>query len=409
MKEINKKINKDRTILHCDLNNFFASCECILNPELKDVPMAVAGYEETRTGIILAKNNIAKKYNIKTAETIWQAKKKCPSLVIVHPHMELYKEYSEKVKKLYYEYTDLVEPFGIDECYLDVTNSKKLFGDGEKIADILRERVKKEFGLTISVGVSFNKVFAKLGSDYKKPDAVTVISKENFREFLYNIPIENLFFVGKETKKVLNKMCLDTIGKVANEKRELLTMALGKIGGTIWDYSNGIDESEVSNFLDKKTPKSIGNGKTFEKDLEDIVLLKSEVMLLCEEISERLRNIDRKCTVVSVTFKSPDLKTKAKQTTLSSSTCNASDIYSAAVEIIEKNFYNFGPVRATTITVRGIVFDDGCEQISMFMSEEEKKKDRKLIEDTMYNIKNKYGFNSISYGISGIRRKGKHS
>ncbi len=405
LNEKNKKSEKERTILHCDLNNFFASCECMLNPELKDVPMAVAGYEESRTGIILAKNNLAKKYNVKTAETIWQAKKKCPSLVIVHPHMELYKEYSKKVKNIYYEYTDLVEPFGIDECYLDVTNSKKLFGDGEKIANILRERIKNELGLTISVGVSFNKVFAKLGSDYKKPDAVTVISRENFKEFLNDMPIGNLFFVGKETEKTLNKMCLDTIGKVAREKRELLVFALGKLGGTIWDYSNGLDDSEVSNFLDVKIPKSVGNGKTFEKDIDDIFLLQSEIMLLCEEIAERLRKIDRKCSVVSVNLKAPDLKTKIKQTTLSSSTCNASDIYNEAVGIIKNNFYDFGPVRAATVTVRGLVFDDGCEQISMFFNEEEKKKDKKLIEDAMYNIKNKYGFDAISYGITGIRKK----
>ncbi len=405
LEKTNKKINTKRTILHCDLNNFFASCECMLNPELKDVPMAVAGYEESRTGIILAKNNLAKKYNIKTAETIWQARKKCPNLVIVHPHMELYKEYSKKVKNIYYEYTDLVEPFGIDECYLDVTNSKKLFGDGEKIAEILRTRIKKEFGLTISVGVSFNKVFAKLGSDYKKPDAITVISEDNFREFLKDMPIGNLFFVGKETEKTLNKMCLDTIGKVANEKRELLVMALGKLGGTIWDYSNGFDDSEVANFLDVKMPKSVGNGKTFENDIEDIVALQSEIMLLCEEIAERLRKIERKCSVVAVTLKAPDLKTKVRQVTLSLATCNASDIYNEAVRIIKNSFSDFGPVRAATVTVRGIVFDDGCEQISMFFNEEEKKKDKKLIEDTMFNIKEKYGFDSISYGISSVRRK----
>jgi len=397
----------ERTILHCDLNNFFASCECMLNPELKDVPMAVAGYEESRTGIILAKNNLAKSYNVKTAETIWQAKKKCPSLVIVHPNMSVYKEYSKKVKDIYYEYTDLVESFGIDECYLDVTNSKKLFGDGEKIANILRKRIKEETGLTISVGVSFNKAFAKLGSDYKKPDAVTVISKENFRSFLYNIPIGNLFLVGKETEKVLNKMCLDTIGKVSNERRELLVAALGKLGGTIWDYSNGLDDSEVSNFLDVKIPKSVGNGKTFEKDITDVLLLQSEIMFLCEEIAERLRKINKNCTVVSVNLKAPDLKKKVKQITLENSTHNAFDIYKAAIGIIKNYFYDFGPVRAATVTVRGIVSCDTGEQISMFFMEEEKKKDTKAIEDAMFSLKNKYGFDSISYGVAGIRQKNK--
>ncbi len=406
-REVKTFMENERTILHCDLNNFYASCECILNPELKNVPMAVAGYEESRTGIILAKNNIAKKYNIKTAETIWQAKKKCPSLVIVHPHMAVYKEYSKKVKEIYYQYTDLVESFGIDECYLDVTNSRKLFGSGEEIAETLRKRIKKELGLTISVGVSFNKAFAKLGSDYKKPDAVTVISRENFRSFLFDIPIGNLFLVGNETEKTLKKMCLDTIGKVADERRELLVAALGKMGGTIWDYANGLDDSEVANFLEEKIPKSIGNGKTFEKDISDVMVLKSEIMILCEEIAERLRKINKKCTVVAVCLKAPDLKTKVKQTTLSYSTYNVSDIYREATELILKYFSFFGPVRAATVTVRGIVSDDRCEQISMFVSEEEKKKDTKLIEDAMFKIKNKFGADSISYGISGIRHKNK--
>ncbi len=398
-------LEKTRTILHCDLNNFFASCECKLNPDLKNIPMAVGGYEESRTGIILAKNNIAKKYNIKTAETIWQAKKKCPSLVIVHPHMEVYKEYSKKVRSIYYEYTDLVEPFGIDECYLDVTKSEKLFGDGEKIANILRNRIKNELDLTISVGVSFNKAFAKLGSDYKKPDAVTVISKENFKEFLKDIPIGNLFFVGKETEKTLQKMCLDTIGKVALEKRTLLTNALGKLGGTIWDYANGLDDSEVANYLDVRIPKSVGNGKTFDHDLNDILSLQAEIMFLCEEIAERLRRLDRRCTVISVNLKRPDLKTKIKQTTLNTPTYHASDIYKEAMDIIKRSFYDFGPVRAATVTARNLVSKDSGEQISMFVTEEEKKRDTELIENAMYTIKNKFGFDSISYGVSGIRGK----
>jgi DNA polymerase-4 len=367
--------------------------------------MAVAGYEESRTGIILAKNELAKKYNVKTAETIWQAKKKCPGLVIVHPHHELYVEYSKKVKSIYYEYTDLVESFGIDECYLDVTASKNLFGDGLKIANILRERIKKELGLTISVGVSFNKAFAKLGSDYKKPDAVTVISEDNFKEFVRDIPIGNLFFVGKEAEKKLYTMCLDTIGKVAEEKRELLVSALGKVGGIIWDYANGLDDSEVANYLDVHTPKSVGNGKTFEKDISELLFLQSEVMFLCEEIAQRLRKADRKCTVVSVKLKSPDLKVKERQTTLKNATYLASDIYSEAIRLIKSSFFDFGPVRAATVTAKNLTDDDTGEQISMFQKEEEKKEDMNKIEDAMFDIKKKYGFDAISYGISGIRKK----
>ena len=212
----------DRTILHCDCNGFYASCECAKNPQLKNVPMAVGGSVEARHGIILAKNELAKKYNVKTAETIWQAKKKCPDLVIVSPHYELYEEYSKRVNDIYKEYTDLVEPFGIDESWLDVTGSRALFGDGEKIANILRERIKAELGITISVGVSFNKVFAKLGSDYKKPDATTIITRENFKEIIYPLPVTDLLFAGKKTAVQLEKLKIKTIGDLACTDKEKL-------------------------------------------------------------------------------------------------------------------------------------------------------------------------------------------
>lgn len=194
----------DRVIFHCDLNCFYASVELLSHPELREVPMAVAGDPASRHGIILAKNEPAKQCGVKTAETIWQAKKKCPNLVLLPAHHKLYREYSNKVNAIYDEYTDLAESFGIDESWLDVTNTLHLFGgDAKALANAIRQRVKRELGLTLSVGVSFNKVFAKLGSDYKKPDATTVISRENWRSIVWPLPVGDLLYVGGAVQKLL--------------------------------------------------------------------------------------------------------------------------------------------------------------------------------------------------------------
>ena len=205
----------DRVILHCDLNCFYASVELLSHPDLRDVPMAVCGDPNSRHGIILAKNEPAKKFGIQTAETIWQAKKKCPDLVLLPPHHDLYREYSRKVNAIYDEYTDLVEPFGIDESWLDVTHTLHLFGgDARALADALRERMKRQLGLTLSVGVSFNKVFAKLGSDYKKPDATTVISRENWKELVWPLQVGDLLYVGGAARKLLKQYGITTIGQL---------------------------------------------------------------------------------------------------------------------------------------------------------------------------------------------------
>ena len=212
----------ERTILHCDCNSFFASVETALNPKLKNVPMAVAGDSETRHGIILAKNELAKKFGIVTAEPVMRARNKCPSLITVPPHHEVYSEYSKRVNAIYLEYTDLAEKFGIDETWLDVTGCKGLFGSGIEIAETLRQRVKNEIGITISIGVSFNKIFAKLGSDYKKPDAITVIPKENFKKIVFPLPVESLLFVGGKTVEALKKMYIKTIGDLARTDVRIL-------------------------------------------------------------------------------------------------------------------------------------------------------------------------------------------
>ncbi|MBR1454554.1 MAG: DNA polymerase IV [Lachnospiraceae bacterium] len=232
----------DRAILHCDMNNFYASVECMLDPSIRNMPVAVCGSAEERRGIVLAKNYFAKDFGVKTGDAIWQAKKKCPNLVVVDkPHFDEYSKYSRLARNLYREYTDLVEPMGLDECWLDVTASTRLFGKPKKIADELRERGKKEFNLTISVGVSFNKTFAKLGSDLKKPDATTVISRENFKDVVWPLPVSSLIGIGRKTTEKLKQVFIYTVGDLARTKKERLKALFGKNGIALYNCANGLE------------------------------------------------------------------------------------------------------------------------------------------------------------------------
>ena len=383
----------DRVILHCDCNGFFASVECALNPELKDVPMAVGGDQEARHGIILAKNELAKKYNIQTAETIYSAKKKCPNLVIVPPHHDLYEEYSQRVNAIYAEYTDLVEKFGIDESWLDVTGSQKLFGSGKEIADTLRKRVREEIGITISVGVSFNKVFAKLGSDYKKPDATTVISRENFKEVVYPLSVKDLLFVGKRTAETLSKMRINTIGDLANADENILCKLLGKQGETIYRYARGEDNSPVDPHSNDEV-KSVGNGMTFRRDLYGERDIFCGITHLSESIAARMRRKGVKCTVVQVTIKNPDLVSIQRQGKLDHPTNLAKEIAQKAMELVRRNWNMSSPIRMLTVTGGGIVCEDGQCQLSFFEETVQDPKQEKL-EKALDSIRSKYGKDAV--------------
>ena len=382
----------DRVILHCDCNSFFASVECALNPSLADVPMAVGGSVEARHGIILAKNELAKEYNIQTAETIYSAKKKCPELVIVPPHHDLYEKYSERVNKIYSEYTDMVERFGIDESWLDVTGSQRLFGSGEEIANTLRKRVYEEVGITISVGVSFNKVFAKLGSDYKKPDATTVISKENFKDIVYPLSVGDLLFVGRKTREVLSKLNIKTIGDLAQSDVERLNKLLGKQGEMIYRYARGEDNSPVDPHSHDEV-KSVGNGMTFKRDLRGEKDILCGIAHLSESIAVRMRSKGVKCTVVQVTIKDPDLISIQRQEKLSSPTNLAKDITEKAMEIIKRSWNMNKPIRMLTVTGNGIIPEDSAQQISFF--DEEKNPKQENLEKALDKIREKYGKDAV--------------
>ncbi len=354
---------KVRSILHCDLNSFFASVECIKKPELKKVPMAVCGDPKMRHGIILAKNDIAKAYGIYTPETVYSALKKCPKLVLVKSHHEEYEKYSKLVNKIYLKYTDRVEPFSIDESFLDVTESIALFGNPYEIAFKIKEEVKHTLGLTISVGVSFNKSLAKLGSDLKKPDAITVISYENFRNIIYPLPVNSLIFCGKASNSILNKMRIYTIGDLANYDKEKIVKKLGKSGILLYNYANGIDNEEVARYDKKYMQKSFSKGITFSKDLNDEIKLKRQITYLTYDISKSLRENNFKCSIVSISLKDKDFHVINRQKRIKY-TDLFKDILYAIFELFDNNYIKGTLIRAITVAISGFDSEYEYRQIS---------------------------------------------
>jgi DNA polymerase-4 len=307
----------DRHIFHADCNSFYASVEETFRPELSRVPMAAAGDPESRHGIILAKNELAKKFKISTAETVWSAKRKCPELILVPPRHKTYSEFCERVNWAYEQYTPLVERFGIDESFLDVTGCLSSFGgDVMKCANEIRERVKREIDITISIGVSWNKIFAKLGSDYKKPNAVTEISRENWKEIVFPLPAGDLFFVGKKTAEALAKFGVKTIGELANFDRDLLVQRFGKSGEQLYINANGLDTSPVAAAGANELIKSVGNGYTFKRDLVSENDVRTAVAYLSDRVATRLRKHGFKCRVVQVAIKDTNLQSITRQMTI---------------------------------------------------------------------------------------------
>lgn len=389
----------ERVILHCDCNCFFASVEAALNPELDKVPFAVCGDPQFRRGIVLAKNEKAKKYGVQTAEPIWQAKQKCPTLVTVEPHYKSYKEFSEKIFNIYCRYTDLVEPFGIDECWLDVSGSLKLFGSGKEIADELRQVIKKEVGVTISVGVSYNKIFAKMGSDYKKPDATTEITEHNFKELLYPLPAGDMFTVGKKTAERLRGVGIVTIGDIARTQVCVLERLLGETGKKLWQYVNGYDYSRVLRFDYREAYKSIGNGLTFKRDLINKEDVRTCVFFLCDKVAARLRKNSAECSAVQVNIKDTKLNTVTRSAQLPSPTDLSYDLRKAALEIIENSVdVEQKPIRSITVTGTKLLYgEDVCEQISFFDIDyyQRRYKAHKL-ECAEDKIKERYGVKTVT-------------
>ena len=336
----------DRVILHSDFNNFFASVECLYNPTLRDKPMAVGGDPEQRHGIVLAKNYIAKKYGVQTGEALWQARQKCPNIIFVPPHYDKYMRFSKIANEIYSEYTDQIESFGIDENWLDVTGSQKLFGGGKQIADQIRNRVKNELGITDSIGVRFNKIFAKLGSDMKKPDATTVINLDNFREQVWCLPVSDLLYVGHATLKKLRQVGILTIGDLAKIDVKYLQHWFGKNGTMLWQFANGLDISPVSNIGAKSLIKSVGNSTTTPRDLicdEDV---KITIYALAESVAARLREYGFICRTVQVSIRDNNLMCIERQIKLNEPCSISTVIADAAYKLFKQNTFGTYSVRS---------------------------------------------------------------
>ena len=355
-----------RSILHVDMNNFYASVECMLNPDLRGKPVAVCGSIEDRHGIVLAKNYEAKAYGIKTAEPVAQAKKKCGSLVIVPPHFEEYIKYSNLAREIYSEYTDLIEPFGIDECWLDITGTRRLFGEPEEVAHKIRRTIKKELELTVSVGVSFNKVFAKLGSDMKKPDAVTVIHEDGFKDEIWDLPAGDMLGVGPRTADLLAKYSVNTIGELAKSRPEWISHLLGKNGLAAWRYANGHDCSPVLQKDFVIPAKSVGHGITTASDIANNEQAFAVLLELAQDIGHRLR-VQKKCASgVAVAVRNNQLDVKQWQAPLPIPTQSPTIIASGAYALFSSHYSWDYPIRALTITAINLTEQDEPRQTDFF-------------------------------------------
>ncbi len=392
-------MKRERVILHSDLNNFFASVEMALNPILRGKPLIVCGDPKERKGVVLAKNEEAKAFGIKTAETVYSALRKCPNLQMVGSHFREYKRYSKKVVEIYSRFTDVIEECSIDECSLDMTASTKLFGSGREIAEKIRLAVKEELGLTVSVGVSFNKVFAKLASELKKPDAVTEITRENYQTIVWRLPITELLFVGKSTAESLYKMGVRTIGDLAKADESLLVQRLGKRGAQLRIYARGEDEAPVKGEKDKEDVKSIGNSTTLPQDIYDREEVKRWFYALAESVSARLRMADvGRANTVHIVVRTPELKDTTCQTKVSP-TALCGDIAKAAYDLYCKHFPVGYRVRMLGVTVSG--FDYHIEQLSFeeMLGEGRAYEKRERAEGAIAKLREKYGYASVQRGV----------
>lgn len=377
----------EREILHVDCNKFYASVECYLHPQLRDKPVAVGGSEQSRHGIILTKNEIASKYGLVVGEPLWKARQKCPDLIIVPPNFPVYIEFSGKVRKILEDYTDLIEPFGLDESWIDVT------GDWEKsgytIAQEIRQRVKEEVGITVSIGLSFNKIFAKLGSDYKKPDAVTVISRDNYKDIVWNLPCSDLLMIGRATTKKLNYYGIYTIGDVAMADDRFMKNLLGKNGQMLQRFARGQDTSPVRHMSLSRDIKSIGNSTTTPRDLKNDEDVKIIFTVLAESVSRRMRKHGVKGVTLTISVRDCKLNTFTRQCTMQAPTNVSAELIKNAMALFSANYNWENPIRSLGLSVTDFDFD-GILQYDISGSVEKREKLERL-ETAVDKLKDRYG------------------
>ncbi len=380
----------DRIIFHIDCNKFFASVECLHRPEIREFPVAVGGSVEKRHGIVLTANQLAAAKGVKTAMPLWQALNKCPDLIVVPPNYPLYVRFSNMARKIYCEYTDMVEPFGLDECWLDVTDNVKSVEEGRVLAEEIRERIKNELGITVSIGVSWNKVFSKLGSDYKKPDAVTVFTRENFKELIFPLPVRDLLYVGPATEKKLLSRGIFTIGDIANSDPEELCGFLGVNGYMLHSFAAGSENSAVKNHEHKRGIKSVGNSVTTPRDLVNLEDVKLTFSVLCETVARRLRDSGLKAKKIGISVRDFTLKTTTRQLSLSFSTASEKVLLHAAIELFESNISS--PFSIRSIGVCAMELEDENETVQFDIFGEVKKNIRfEKLEKTLDTLKCRFG------------------
>ncbi len=391
-----------RVILHSDLNSFYASVECLYRPELKKKPVVVCGKQSTRHGIILAKNEIAKRFGVRTGEAIWEAQSKCPNLVLLPPNYSRYLRFSELAMSVYRNYTDKIESFGIDECWMDITESTRLFGNGESLAHKIKEKIKNELGITVSVGVSYNKIFAKLGSDLKKPDEVTVINRDNFKDTVWPLPVNELLYVGPATKRKLNRIGIFTIGDLANTHMAFLVKLLGKWGETIWAFANGYDATPVNKTDHDGIIKSIGNSLTAPRDLtcdEDVKML---IYVLSESVGKRLRKHNLKGKTVQISIKANDLSLIERQAGFDDYTYTSSLIAEKAFKIFTRNWDWSKNIRLLGVRAANLVTANEYVQLSLFS--DGRKAKRELLDRSIDSIRSRFGHYSVQRALL-LRKK----
>ena len=380
----------ERIILHSDCNSFYASVECLHHPEIREKPVAVGGDIEQRHGIILAKNQLAKQFHVSTGEAIWQAKQKCPELIVLPPDFPLYLRFSRLARDIYLDYSSRVEPFGLDEAWLDITSRENQKDKGEKTAQEIRKRIREELGITVSIGVSYNKIFAKLGSDYRKPDAVTLITKENYRQIAWPLPVSDLLYVGPATKRKLNGFGVHTIGELAQTPVEILRSKFGKIGDILWCFSNGLDSSPVADFQNQPIVKSIGNSTTAPRDLERDEDVKMILYVLADSVARRLREQGLKGRTIHISVRDNSLFSFTRQKTLLSYTNLTGEIAREALSLFREHYRWKRPVRSVGISVSDLAADTIYSQTSLFCDEVKREKMERL-DKALDRLKARFG------------------
>ena len=370
----------------------------MLNPKLKGHPVAVCGSTEERHGIVLAKNYEAKKYNIQTGEVTWQAKQKCRDLIVVPPHYDQYIKYSKIAREIYSRYTDLIQPFGMDECWLDVSGSTNLFGSGYEIAKQISETIKFELGLTVSIGVSFNKIFAKLGSDMKKPDAITCIYKENFKDKIWNLPASDLLGVGRATTKKLNFYGIYTIGELAGTPKDFLQKIFGKNGVLLWHYANGTEKSAVTPNDFVVPIKSVGHGITALRDLEKNEDVWPVILELSQDIGKKLRDYNKYASGVAIDVRDCELHHKEWQCQMPIPSYSSFLIAKKAYQLFLQSYNWDRDIRSITVRAINLISSDSPQQIDL-LSETQNIDKIERLEFVVDNIRERFGKDIIKNAV----------